>query len=382
MKKILFVLQDNTIGGVLLFVLQTAENLDHKKYKPIVALPAGDAVKLFRKAGIETYEINIKRLRKTLNPLYHLSWLFSIFSSIKEIIKIVNERNVDLIYAKQITQIQAPIASYISNTKLLWHLIALHMPPLLEKMLIPLVKLTADKVVVSCDALAEQLKVRGLSAETTTIHSPVNIERFNTNISSDTIRTELNLGSDDLIIGVIGHISPVKGIEYFLEAASIVLKRNINAKFLVIGAILPTQEKYFTKLKEITEKLHLKDDIIFTGMRKDIPELLATIDILVVSSLSESSPLVVLEAMASGKPIVATKVGGIPEQILDGESGILVPAKDSKAIAASILNLISDPSKMKNMGKAARKRAEELFSIEICVENVENIFSEILSNDR
>lgn len=381
MKKILFVLQDNTIGGVLLYVLQTAENLDQRKYKPIVALPPGDAVNLFREAGIDTYEINIKRLRKTLNPVYHLSWLFSISSSVKEIVKIVNERDVDLIYAKQITQIQAPIASYVSNTKLLWHLIALHMPSLLEKMLIPLVKLTSNKVVVSCDALAEQLKVRGLSGETTTIHSPVNIERFNNNISSDTINMELNLENDDLVIGVIGHISPIKGIEYFLEAASIVLESNINAKFLVIGAVLPTQEKYFIKLKEITEELHLKDNIIFTGMRKDIPELLAAMDILVVSSISESSPLVVLEAMAAAKPVVAARVGGIPEQIVDGETGILVPPKDSQAIADAILNLVSDKDKIKKMGNSGRKRVTEYFDIDICVDKVESIFEEMLGND-
>jgi glycosyltransferase involved in cell wall biosynthesis len=130
------------------------------------------------------------------------------------------------------------------------------------------------------------------------------------------------------------------------------------------------------ELEELVTEEQLQDNILFLGTRNDIPRLLSMLDIFVLCSLSEGLPLTILEAMAAGKPIVASAVGGIPEVIDHGIDGILIPSDDSDRLAEAISELLHDDKKRDDMGEKARKKFEERFTIQTMVERYEELYEE------
>jgi glycosyltransferase involved in cell wall biosynthesis len=128
----------------------------------------------------------------------------------------------------------------------------------------------------------------------------------------------------------------------------------------------------------LSEELRVRDNLIFTGFRSDIKEILSAIDILVIPSLLEGFPMVTLEAMAMAKPIVATNIDGITEQITDGVNGILVSPKDPSALAKAVIQVLSDKELARNMGLSAREKVEQEFSVEKMVAETEKVYLSLL----
>jgi glycosyltransferase involved in cell wall biosynthesis len=177
---------------------------------------------------------------------------------------------------------------------------------------------------------------------------------------------------------MVGNINPIKGHKYFLKAAAIIKQKHPDSKFLVVGPKLPNRESYFESLQILCDELGLTEYVIFTGGRQDIPIIMAALDVLVLSSLSEACPMVVLEAMATGKPVVAARVGGVPEEIVDGQTGILVPPEDAEAIAEAVLYLLKHPRQAKEMGVKGRERIIQHFSLEKSVEQHKDLYLRVL----
>jgi glycosyltransferase involved in cell wall biosynthesis len=132
-------------------------------------------------------------------------------------------------------------------------------------------------------------------------------------------------------------------------------------------------------LEAKTRALGISERVAFLGARSDIPALLASCDVCVLPSLYEGLPLAALEAMASRKPVVATRIGGTDEAVVDGENGLLVPARDPSALAAALNALLEDPERARNMGAAGRERVARLFSTERIVAGVSAVYEEILA---
>ncbi|PIU68061.1 MAG: glycosyltransferase family 1 protein, partial [Armatimonadetes bacterium CG07_land_8_20_14_0_80_40_9] len=148
-----------------------------------------------------------------------------------------------------------------------------------------------------------------------------------------------------------------------------------NIKFLIVGDG-PLREE----LKEQSKDLGIEDEVTFTGSRQDIPEIMAALDIFVLTSIKEHFGRVVIEAMACGKPVIATNSGAVPEIVEDKVTGILVPPEDSEKLAEAIIELLEDKEKAKEMGIAGRKRVEELFSIEKHTRQIEEVYLSLLSS--
>ncbi len=188
-------------------------------------------------------------------------------------------------------------------------------------------------------------------------------------------KEELNLEPSDPIIGVVGHLSEVKGHIYLIEAATKICKAFPNVKFIFAGSG-PLRKSLDAKVKN----LHLSSIFRFLGVRRDIPELLNVIDIFVLPSLFEGLPNVILEAMASSKPVVASAVGGIPEAVQDQVTGLLVPPKDPDSLATAILKLLKNREWAINMGKEGRKRVEEFFSIDSEVKKIQQLYDSLFKS--
>ena len=187
------------------------------------------------------------------------------------------------------------------------------------------------------------------------------------------VRKEFGLSKDALVIGAIGRIVWQKGFEYLIEAVPQIANSIPEARFLIVG-----EGPLRKELVALSRDLGATEEVIFTGFRSDIRDILASVDLLVVPSLLEGFPMITLEAMAMEKPIVATNIDGITEQITNEENGILVPPRDPAALANAIIRLLSDRKSAQRMGIAARKMVEQEFSVERMVSETEKVYLSLL----
>jgi glycosyltransferase involved in cell wall biosynthesis len=163
-----------------------------------------------------------------------------------------------------------------------------------------------------------------------------------------------------------------KGFEYLIESIPTTIETLPQSKILIVGDG-PLRER----LEALSKKLGVRDNVIFAGFRSDIKEILSAVDLLVIPSLLEGFPMVTLEAMAMAKPIVATNIDGITEQIRDGVDGILVPPKGPIALAKAVVRVLNDKELAKTMGLSAREKVAQEFSVEKMVSKTERVYQSL-----
>jgi L-malate glycosyltransferase len=188
-----------------------------------------------------------------------------------------------------------------------------------------------------------------------------------------TARARLGIEGDGPVVGTVGRLEERKGHAFLLEALRLVGEREKGVRGLVVGA-----GKEAARLAALRDRLALGDRVRLVGYWPDLDEALAAIDVFVLPSLMEGHPLAVLEAMAAGKPIVATAVGGLAEAIEEGRSGLLVPPGDADALADAVVSLLRDPERAARLGREARRTLEERFSLEKSVRANEDVYRSAL----
>ena len=189
------------------------------------------------------------------------------------------------------------------------------------------------------------------------------------------VRRELGVADDAPLVGEIGRLCAVKGQRELLEALA--LLPDVHAA--IVGADMEADGDFRADLERRAERLGLTSRVRFTGPRADVPAVLDALDVFVLPSWTEGMPITVLEAMAHGKPVVATAVGGTPELVADGETGVLVPPRDPERLAAAIRELLDDPEKARRLGEAGRERVASNFSEEAMTRRVLEVYDEVVS---
>ena len=238
----------------------------------------------------------------------------------------------------------------------------------------------ADCVLVNADAVKDWLIADGYHpARIVVIRNGVDLGRFAQAGRPDALRRELGLAPGTTLVAVVSRLTRLKGLEQFLEAASALAPRIPNARFLIVGETSPHDGWYLTELQNRAKQLGVADRVIFTGIRSDVPSLLSSVDVAVMPSLNEALSNVLLESMAAGVPVVATRVGGTPEAVSHGETGVLVPPGDAAALTTAIATLLADPELAARLGKAARQRIADRFSVERMVSATEQLYFDLLA---
>lgn len=235
----------------------------------------------------------------------------------------------------------------------------------------------ADRVIAISKIIAKELAEREKvpSGKIRVVYNGTDFERFNANVSGKEVREKYQLGKDPVIGTVAAMNKPKgKGQEYLIEAAQIVRQRFPQSKYLIVGDGLIKEN-----LKNLSKKLGVSDKVIFTGYQEDVEKYIAAMDIFCFLSWdTEGFGQVMVEAQAMGKPVIGTDIGGIPETFQDGECGFLIPAKNSELLAGILVMLLEEESKRINMGRAAEKFVKEKFSLDSMVQNVLNVYEEML----
>jgi len=237
----------------------------------------------------------------------------------------------------------------------------------------------ADRILVNADAVKDWLVKDGYDPSTiTVIRNGVDLSRFDATPEPGRLRRELGLPDGTPLVAVVSRLTRLKGLEHFLEAAAAMRASVPDVRFLVVGETSPMDRPYLGELQQYAERLGVADRVIFTGLRTDVPTLLASVDVAVMPSLNEALSNVLLESMAAGAPTVATRVGGTPEALVDGVTGLLVPPADTTALAAAIVRLLNDAPLAAHLGRAARQRIADAFSVKRMVRATEDVYLELL----
>ena len=241
----------------------------------------------------------------------------------------------------------------------------------------------ATRVLVNADAVKDWLLDQGYDpARIVVIRNGVDLSRFDRRVDPDAIRHELGLAPSVALVTVVSRLNYLKGLEHFLEAAAILAVRFPTLHFLVVGEAGPPDAEYLTVLTRLADRLGIGSRVRFTGLRSDVPAVLASSTVSVMPSLNEALSNVVLESMAAGVPTVATRVGGTPEAIVDGVTGLLVPPADAVAMAEAIGRLLKDPGLAAALGCAARRAIKERFSSDRMVDATEQLYADLLAEKR
>lgn len=211
------------------------------------------------------------------------------------------------------------------------------------------------------------------------IPNGLNLMRFNPKVQGDEVRHKYGLGNSPVIL-FVGRICPEKGVDFLLKSISLIQKSGRDVKLLLVGPL--TGGLFEERLRRFISKLRLRN-VIFTGavdVFEELPKIYAACDVFSCpSAWEEASGNVAIEAMASGKPVVATRSGGLPEAVVDGETGYIVPKMQEKELARALIEILEDDDLKKRMGRAARKRAEESFSWDTAATRYIKLYEEVIN---
>jgi L-malate glycosyltransferase len=232
----------------------------------------------------------------------------------------------------------------------------------------------ADCVLVNAEAIREALIHQGYRpGNIVVIRNGVVASRPAARQNGAALRRELGVPAAAPLIFVFSRLNTMKGLEYFIEAAALVAGKVPEARFLIVG-----DGAKRTELEAHAKRLGLENKVIFTGFRTDVPKLLSEAAISVLPSLSEGLSNSLLESMSAGVPVIAANVGGNPEIIEHDVSGLLVPVRDSAALAAAMGRLLDDPQLAAQFGEAGRERVATVFSMERSLGEVENLYERLV----
>jgi glycosyltransferase involved in cell wall biosynthesis len=354
------------VGGAERIVVSLAKGVNKSSFNPIICCLnyKGRLADEAEKAGIRVIELH-KRPKIDL-------------TIIPKLIKVIKENKIHIVHTHlwtadfwgRITAKLAGVPIIISTA----HNVD-HWKPKIFLFADNIFSCFTDKIIAVSNEVKEFYvkKVKINPEKIKTIYNGIDILKFNkpkSNLSE--LRKELGLNDKHKILGIIGRLVEQKGHIYFLKMLKIIKIRHPEIKALVVG-----NGQLREKLKAKTKELALSENVIFTGIRKDIPEIMGLIDILVLSSAYEGMPVVALEAMASGKPIVATAVGGNPEVVEDGKNGFLVTPYNPEALAEKVLYLLENREAAEEMGKNCFAKAEAQFSLVSMIKETENIYKDL-----
>lgn len=234
-----------------------------------------------------------------------------------------------------------------------------------------------SRVIAVSDFIRQALLDQGApGAHVKTVHNGTEIEiKDEGEDVGRNVRDELGLPPDALTVGVFGHISELKGQPLLVRAIPQIIAQCQRAFFVFVGYATPPVRD---ALLEAAGAMGVADRLRLTGMRYDTPRLMAAMDLIAAPSQIEAFSMVILEAMATGKAVVGARVGGIPEAIVEGVTGLLVE-REPDALAQAVIALLCDPARRDAMGRAARQRVRDCFSADVMAAKVEALYREMLT---
>ena len=368
MKKyrIMFITPRLDIGGEELSTIAIVEELKKR----------GHSAYYMSSGGPLLQELENKNIRYVYGSVGGRS-IADIMRGMLSVRKGLMEHDVDIIHA---SEPRLAIMGYLArktvvkkDIKVIWH----DRGTLNHYLSAMLFNFMGDFVITNSNYEKKELVKRGLvQKKVRAVHNSMYLP-IKPEIELSPVFNDFNIKmNESSVIGITSRLILRKGHQYLFNAVPEILKHFPTAKFLVVGDGILRNE-----LEALVRRLGINDNVYFVGYRLDLEKIYPFLDILVGPSLYEPLGNVSMEAMAVGKPVVASKTGGIPEVVEDGVTGILVPIKNPKKIAEAVIYLLNNPDIAKKMGEAGRKRVQECFTIDRVGNELEEVYAHVMGEE-
>lgn len=390
MKKILHIITRLDMGGSAQNTLLTCRELS-RKYSTVLVCGLSQESNMTgsereavdrqidsaRANGVKIVPLN--SLVRRISPLHDIRALY-------DIVRIIKTEKPDVVHTHTSKAgILGRLAAKTAKVPIIihtphGHVFSGHFGPFLSRLFLWIERLFApltDLVVALSDGEIRDYKDFNIYSreKLVKIHSGVDIEKFRqVPVRAFEKKRSLGLNQKSPVIGFIGWLLPIKGPMHLLKAMEDVWQDYDDTILLFVG-----KGDLDLDLRSEALKISANGRVRFLGWRNDIDEIMPLFDIFVLPSFNEGMGRVLVEAMAAGKPIVASNVGGIPDLVQDNINGLLVPPGDAKALAAGIRQLIDDPGKAKLMGQCGRERCHQ-FSLETMIGKIDNLYADLLGS--
>lgn len=374
--RVLYVIDNFSYGGGERGFGQLSSGLNRDRFQTFIAAhPGGKLEEIARRGGVRFFPTDMSR-RVNFKAISHLS-------------RFIAQNKIDIVHSMGArADFFARMACRKSASAAL--ICAVAMPVegfdvnFLKKKVYKITDSYSVKYVTHFIAVSKALKEwlvkerRISSDKISVIYNGVEMDDYNPQqFASREARDSLGIKDDSAIIGTIGRLVYQKGFSYFLEAARLIHDKKKKARFVIVG-----QGPEEDDLKHLAKSLGISQVCEFAGLRYDIARVLFAFDVFVLSSVLEGLPRTVIEAMAMGRPIVATDIEGVREELRDNETGLLVPPANPDALAKAVLSLLENRKMAKRLGREARKDAEKRFDLKHTLANVEMLYENVLNSMR
>ena len=375
---VLFVDHATALGGAEHSLLLLLEHLDRTRVRPYLACPEGLLAQRARSLDVPVHPLHLPRLRRS--PTFPLD----IVRGARALVQRARQVDAHVIYSNTVrASLYAALAARLGEHAFLWHMrdfwLSESEPRLriLDRWGKAILCASATHVVANSQATARHLPC---PHRVTVIYNGIKVEAYSPTMDGLAFRNRYGIPKEALVVGTVGRLRPWKGQDRFLR----VLARVRDARGDVWGVIIggtpfKVDDDYPNRLIYLTNKLGLTDRVVFTGHLADVRPALAAMDIFVHPGDPEPFGLAVLEAMAMARPVVAFAHGALPEIVVDGKTGILVSPGDEHALAEAVINLAAAPDRRVQLGRAARQRAESLFTIERTASALTQVLTQLVT---
>jgi glycosyltransferase involved in cell wall biosynthesis len=368
--KVLHLISSGGMYGAESVVATLASNLQNRGEDTIVGVfdnahrPKNDASDRIEKAGVKVIRIPCSGRADGL--------------TVRAIRKLIRTEQIDILHSHgykadiygylATRRLRIPIIATRHNQRGLRHTLAIRLYEFLDILFLR----RFNAVAAVSDLIAEELLRAGVAPrKVTVIGNGIDVSRFVG--ASPTLSEELNK-EQRLLIGTAGRLIPQKGIEYFLMAASEVLKTFPTLLFGIVG-----EGPHRPALERSMKDLGIERNVVFTGPRSDMPNIYASFDVFVLPSLEEGMPMTVLEALASGLPVIATKVGAVEKLVFPNQTGILVQPGEAAGLAAALISLIGNPELRVRLGQNGRSLVQNEYSSSVMSQRYLRLYEELLN---
>jgi glycosyltransferase involved in cell wall biosynthesis len=360
----------DAVGGAERSLLSLVEELDQARYElHAVVGEDGRFASLLRGAHVSVTVARLGTIARTRNPLKLALYGLYLVHGVLWLARLIRRHRVEIVHANKNTlAIHAIPAAWLAGAASVWHVrnAARHF----GRVGAWLVRRCSRLVFVSGSLAAPFREAFPEAAEKmTVVHEGIEPSLYAGREQGTDFRDALGVQPGERLVGTVGRLTPWKGQDDFLRAAALVARTHPEVRFLVVGdcvssaAERATDQAFRERLHALARELGLADRVTFTGYREDVAAVMNALDVFALPSHEEPFGLVVLEAMAAGRPIVATRAGGVPEIVRDGADALLVPPREPEALAAAINRLLDDASLAERLARSAEARAAADFPL-------------------
>ncbi len=366
--KILLLTTHLDMGGIAVYTVTLARYLKKRGHEPVVVTAGGKLEECLRDNGIEHIRIDIKTKAE---------FGFKVWKALLRLSRVIRERNIDVIHSQtRVTNVMGCLVSKLTGAP---HVTTCHgffKHRRLSRRLFPC--WGSETIAISKSVREHLIKDFGMPSEHVNhVYNGIDVSVYSTgSVTRDRgLFSRIGLKEDIPVIGAIGRLSPVKGQRYLIEAFGELVARGMKAQLLIIG---DGPDK--GKLKELVSTSGIADRVFFDEGGETLRRYLGLLDIYCIPSVGEGFGLSLVEAMASGRPCIASNVGGLAEIVSDGEDGMLVPPCDPQAIASAIEIMLREEPLRRSLAAAAREKAIKNFSIEDSVTRTIKVYEKAISS--